>query len=57
MTAGEWKAAKGKRVAEAAGAGPAQEPSAFYILVKEPQSVINQVSTRGFFPCVFFLLF
>lgn len=28
-----------------------------YSRFKEPQSVINQVSTRGFFPCVFFLLF
>lgn len=29
----------------------------FYSRFKEPPSVINQVSMRGFFPCVSFLLF
>lgn len=55
MTAGEWRA-----VGRAAGHGGLPTEGAlclFYSRLKEPPSVINQVSTRGFFPCVFFLLF
>lgn len=57
VTAGERRAAGSERVARAAGAGPATEGAlcVLYSRLAEPPAVINQVSTRGSFPCVFFL--
>ena len=63
MTAGERRAVEREAGSRSCKSRPCprEEPSAFLLLYipvkKEPQSVINQVSTRVFFLCVFFLLF